>query len=156
MWRHDKVLFLDLDETLILRSLTPTSHSFSLTICDPSGTPTTIYFKVRPYAFEFLKNMSLCFDLILFTAAEENYAKAFFDFFNERANNVLKEYLCRDFCIKAYKNIFFKDIRIIRSRDLKDMVLLDNSAYSFGPLVSNGIPIMSYDGSDEDMELKYV
>jgi CTD small phosphatase-like protein 2 len=87
------------------------------------------------------------YDLVLFSASEDAYSKAFFEYFNGKTDNGIKEYLSRDYCIQAYKNIFFKDLRIIQSRSLKDMVLLDNSAFSFGSLIDNGVPIMTYDCS---------
>ena len=36
------------------------------------------------------------------------------------------------------------------------MILVDNSVFSFGVLVENGVPIMRYDCSDEDRELEGV
>lgn len=36
---------------------------------------------------------------------------------------------------------------------MKDIVIVDNSAYSFGFNVNNGIPILSFYDSKEDIEL---
>ena len=47
-----------------------------------------------------------------------------------------------------------KDLRIFNNRDLKNVVLIDNAAYSFACQVENGIPIVSYYKGDEDRELK--
>lgn len=45
-----------------------------------------------------------------------------------------------------------KDLRII-SRDLSQVVLVDNHAHSYGFQIENGIPIIDYWG-DDDFELK--
>ena len=48
-----------------------------------------------------------------------------------------------------------KDLRVIGNRDLKDMVIVDNSVYSFAFQIDNGIPIIPFykDPNDEDVEL---
>lgn len=46
-----------------------------------------------------------------------------------------------------------KDLRIIRNRELKDMVIVDNSVYSFAYQIDNGIPIIPFyhEQTDEEM-----
>ena len=47
---------------------------------------------------------------------------------------------------------FIKDLRILQ-RDLKDIVIVDNLAYSFGYQINNGIPIISWYDNNSDKEL---
>ena len=43
------------------------------------------------------------------------------------------------------KNGFFiKDLRIIANKQLKDIVIIDNLAHSFGFQIENGIPILEW------------
>jgi len=52
------------------------------------------------------------------------------------------------------KNGFFiKDLRIIKNRDLKDMVIVDNLLHSFGLQIDNGIPILEFIDNKHDTEL---
>ena len=52
------------------------------------------------------------------------------------------------------KNSFYvKDLRIL-NRNLEDVVLVDNAAYSYAAQTSNGIPILPYYRGSEDSELK--
>lgn len=46
-----------------------------------------------------------------------------------------------------------KDLRVIGNRDMKDMVIVDNSVYSFAFQIDNGIPIIPFykDPNDEEM-----
>lgn len=37
-----------------------------------------------------------------------------------------------------------KDLRVIANRDLSEMVLIDNSVYSFAYQLSNGVPIVPF------------
>jgi hypothetical protein len=48
---------------------------------------------------------------------------------------------------------YVKDLRIIENRDMKDMVIVDNSVYSFAFQIDNGIPIIPFynDPNDEEM-----
>jgi TFIIF-interacting CTD phosphatase-like protein len=42
-------------------------------------------------------------------------------------------------------NFFIKDLGIIQDRDLKDMVIVDNSIVSFAFNLDNGIPIEGFE-----------
>lgn len=48
--------------------------------------------------------------------------------------------------------MYIKDLRVI-NRDLKDMVLVDNAAYSYAFQLDNGIPILPYYHGSQDYEL---
>jgi CTD small phosphatase-like protein 2 len=55
------------------------------------------------------------------------------------------------------KNGFFiKDLRIIKNRDLKDMVIVDNLLHSFGLQIDNGIPILEFIDNKDDKELEHL
>ena len=52
------------------------------------------------------------------------------------------------------KNGFFiKDLRIIANKQLKDILIVDNLAHSFGFQIENGIPILEYHNDQNDCEL---
>ena len=48
---------------------------------------------------------------------------------------------------------YVKDLRIIANRRMEDMVIVDNSVYSFAYQIDNGIPIIPFyhEQSDEEM-----
>ena len=46
-----------------------------------------------------------------------------------------------------------KDLRIIKGVDLKDIILIDNSMYSFTAQLTNGILINSFYNDKNDIEL---
>lgn len=49
-----------------------------------------------------------------------------------------------------------KDLRIIRNRSLSDIVLIDNSVYSFAYQVENGVPIIPFYDDKNDDELYHL
>ena len=49
--------------------------------------------------------------------------------------------------------LYIKDLRIFHQKSLADIILVDNSVYSFAFQLDNGVPIVSYynDKKDEEM-----
>jgi CTD small phosphatase-like protein 2 len=82
----------------------------------------------------------------VFTAASKDYAKAIVDKLNKR-KPFIKDILHREHCLETKKGRFIKDLRIIKNRSLKDIVLIDNLVESFCLQINNGIPILEFNGS---------
>lgn len=61
--------------------------------------------------------------------------------------------LYRSNCVLTPRGTFTKDLRIFGNRDLKDIMLVDNSVTSFLPQLQNGIPIVPYFQDGKDIEL---
>jgi CTD small phosphatase-like protein 2 len=49
--------------------------------------------------------------------------------------------------------MYIKDLRVIRNRELSQMVLVDNAAYSYYFQLDNGIPIIPFYNNRKDCEL---
>ncbi len=64
--------------------------------------------------------------------------------------------LYRDQCLETREGVFIKDLRIVKNRSLKDMVIVDNAVYSFGLQLDNGIPILPYYDDKNDEELLHL
>ena len=52
--------------------------------------------------------------------------------------------------------VYVKDLSIIGDRNLKDIILVDNSIISFAFNLSNGIPIKAFVGESQDEELLFM
>lgn len=46
--------------------------------------------------------------------------------------------------MQTEEGVYIKDLRIIKNRNLKDVVIIDNAVYSFGFQLDNGIPILPF------------
>lgn len=154
-----KTLFLDLDETLIHASLDPQVRLENRFVIEAPPTsdgkgPRTmeITFTVRPYCLEFLRSVSRFYELYIFTASNQDYAKAAMDFFNARGANIVG-FLAREACLKTSLGIYIKDIMRITNRAPSQMLLVDNLTHSFGHMIDNGIPVVEFVGDQADTEL---
>ena len=107
---------------------------------------------VRNNAFSFLQNVSKYFDVGIFTASVKEYADAVISFLDPE-NKLIKFRLYRNNCINFNNSFYVKDLRIFKNVDLRNIVLLDNSIYSFAAQINNGILINSFFNNKNDEEL---
>lgn len=145
-----KTLVLDLDETLIHSSMTPFPNRTNIVLQISIGPDNyTIYSIQRPFVEEFFNEMSLYFDIILFTASLEQYSSPLLQFIDK--NKVIKHVYNREYC-KYFEGCFFKDLSII-NKDYKDLIIIDNNPASYSFNKENGIPIKSWFDDPNDNEL---
>ena len=150
--KKQKTLIFDLDETLIHCNEDQSIKSdIKIPITFPTGEKIEAGINIRPFAFEILEQMSEFFEIIIFTASHSCYANPVIDFLDRK--KVVKKRLFRDHCSQIAPGLFTKDLRVILGRDLKDVVLVDNAAYSFLAQVYNGVPILPYYKGKKDKEL---
>lgn len=111
--------------------------------------------KIRPFVREFLKRMKEHYEILVFTAACTAYADAVVKELDPE-----KKYISyifdRSFCLETKNGFFIKDLRIIKNRDLKNMIIVDNLVHSFGFQIENGVPILEWTGDKNDKELKHL
>jgi CTD small phosphatase-like protein 2 len=91
----------------------------------------------------------------VFTASEQIYADPILNFIDPE-NKFFQFRLYRDSCVPMSQGTFVKDLRILRNRDLKDLVIIDNSVYSFAFQLENGVPIIPYYSGNNDDELYHL
>lgn len=155
-----KTLVLDLDGTLICNTRKANSQftenlpqsELVTTFYAHSGTTRGVLsFYVRPYVAKLLKTLKLYYEIIVFTASTESYGKAIVEYLDPK-NCCIQYLLHRSHCVIT-KNWIIKDLRVIGRRELKDIIILENSIISFAANLDNGIYIPSYEGDSADQEL---
>ena len=146
-----KTLVLDLDETLVhstTKKAFPNRKNIILHM-KIRNINYTIYVILRPFLEVFLHEMSLCYDLYIFTASLSHYSKNLIEIIDK--NKVIKQVLNRENC-KFIKGLYLKDLSIFK-RDLKDIIIIDNNPLSYTLNKNNGIPIPSWIDDPNDKEL---
>jgi len=104
---------------------------------------------------EFLKIISKYYEVFVFTASSDVYANLIIDILDPHSKYI-KGILFRNHCLQTKKGIYIKDLRIVKNRELKNMVIVDNNAHAFALQLENGIPILEWKGDKNDRELKYM
>ena len=126
-------LVLDLDETLI--------HYFQV---DDDGK-----WLIRPYTEKFLAELSQYYEIVIFTAALQNYADWVIDQIDP--DNYIKYRLYRQHAL-PWGSIYIKDLTRI-GRDISRMIIVDNVAENFQLQPDNGIYISSWFDDVNDVAL---
>lgn len=92
---------------------------------------------------------------MVWTAGVQDYADPILDQIDPD-KQFFKKRMYRTECVRA-DQFFIKDLDIILDREKANMVIVDNSILSFAFDLSNGVPINSYIGNeDEDKDLLYM
>ena len=89
------------------------------------------FVKIRPYAEEFIKLVSQFYEIIVFTASTKDYADAIIKLLDPK-DKYIDFVLTRKNCMKTKKQYYIKDLRILKNRHLKNIIIVDNLVHSFG------------------------
>ena len=150
-----KTLILDLDETLVHCEFNPVRSKIPSKIVSfyDEDIDETVQVSVilRPGVLDFLREAKKYFQIGIFTASVKSYADSVLSILDP-ANDLFDFRLYRESCIKVGR-AYVKDLRIFK-REMKDLILVDNSLYSFANQLSNGILISSFYDDPADNELE--
>lgn len=107
-----------------------------------------------------MEELNKYYEVIVFTASHSCYANPVIDYLDPERKFV-KARLFRYYFLSFLKNrencsqlaagVYTKDLRIIQNRKLEDLILVDNSTYSFILQLDNGIPIIPFYNNKHDM-----
>lgn len=86
--------------------------------------------KMRPFLDMALDFLAKFYEIVVFTAGTQDYADAALDFIDPN-RQIIKHRLYRQHCVNPCHGVYVKDLRIIADRDIKDIILVDNSIISF-------------------------
>ena len=119
-----------------------------------SDTPIDIQINMRPGLLDHLRELRKSYQLVSFTASDQIYADTILDYI-EKDGELFSARLYRQHCVETPFGLI-KDLRIIANRQMKDMILVDNSALSFAFNVTCGIPILPFFDDESDEELRHL
>jgi CTD small phosphatase-like protein 2 len=151
--QNKKTLILDLDETLIHADFDVNWSEHDHTVYfHYEGHQVSVPIIIRPGVFQFLEKIAEIFEIYIFTASKKEYADAILNFLDPE-NKIFAKRFYREHCINFKNRIFIKDMRIFADRKPENLIILDNSLYSFSNQLSNGILINSFYSDKDDREL---
>ena len=145
-----KTLVLDLDETLVHSQFGPFDIPSDVVInIEIENEIHDIHVLVRPGVKEFLEKISKKYEIVIFTASISKYAGPLLDILDK--NKLCSYRLFREHCT-LINSSFVKDLKKL-GRDLKDVVIVDNSPMAYLLNNDNGLPILTWFDDKDDREL---
>ena len=145
-----KTLVLDLDETLVHSQFLPNSIPSDLILkIDIYNQLQDIHVLIRPGVQNFLKKLGKLYEIVIFTASISKYASPLLDIIDK--DNICSFRLFREHC-SMMGVTYIKDLNKL-GRDLKDVIIVDNSPLSYSLNKENGIPISTWFNDKKDKEL---
>jgi len=139
-----KTLILDLDETLVHSTIKPVTHHHLTVDVMIDGVSCKFYVIKRPHVDYFLKRVTECFDVIIFTASMKQYADPLIDQLDSK--RMVKGRLFRESCLVKEGN-FIKDLTLI-GQDLTSTIIIDNSPIAYSHNKENALPIDNWMGEN--------
>jgi len=136
-------LVLDLDETLVRSNTEPrpdVTYDMSLSV-HIDQLPVRFYVKKRPYLDLFLRNVSLWFEVIVFTASLAAYADPLLDRIDHL--HVIQKRYYREHCTVTKAKRHVKDLSRLE-RSLSRLVIIDNTPCAYSMHEANAVPITSF------------
>jgi len=147
---NKKTLVLDLDETLVHSGFIPFDCPSDVIIqIELENEIHDIHVLVRPYVKEFLEAMSKRYELVIFTASISKYANPLLNIIDKKGHCPFR--LFREHCT-LINTAFVKDLTRL-GRDMKDIIIVDNSPVAYALNQYNGFPIQSWFEDKNDTEL---
>jgi len=144
-----KCLVLDLDETLVHSSFKPIPNPDFIIPVEIEDQVHKVYVLKRPGVDQFLQRLGPMYEIVIFTASLSKYADPVLDLLD--TTRVVHHRLFREACTN-YKGNFVKDMSRL-GRDIKKVLIIDNSptSYMFHP--ENAIPCETWYDDEHDTEL---
>mgnify|MGYP002778968918 CR=1 FL=1 len=153
----EKLLILDLDETLIYATETRLEHPPNFTLFENTEQPYFVY--KRPHLETFLEFCFAKFEVAIWTSSSEDYARGVVD-------NILTSLQkpvfvwARTRCTyqrnpETYEYEWLKNLTKLKRRGykLENVVMVDDTPTKLAKHYGNLVPVKSFEGNDLDNEL---
>ena len=151
-YEHKKTIVFDMDETLIhCNESVDQPHDLKITIKFSKGETAEAGINIRPGAVEILQALKGHYEVMVFTASHQCYANEILDYLDPEGE-LIHHRLYREHCSLTDSGYYVKDLRIL-GRPMRDVLLVDNAAYSYAYQLDNGVPILPYFHGSTDYEL---
>jgi Dullard-like phosphatase family protein len=152
MVKSDKLLILDLDETLIYATAEPLirNHDFMID---------RYHVYVRPHVSHFLEACLNLFTVGIWTSATADYAEEAINHIFGNPSRLAfvwsRERCTRRLDTESQEIHFVKNLKKVRQLgfSLDQVVIVDNDPHTFADNYGNGIPIIAFHGAPDDDEL---
>lgn len=144
-----KCLVLDLDETLVHSSFRAVQNADIIISVEIEGEDHQVFVRKRPGCDEFLLRVAELYEIVIYTASMSKYASPLLDQLDP--HRVCHWRLYREACTRLSAG-YVKDLSRL-GRDLKHVIIIDNSPICYSMQPDNAIPIQTWRDDVNDREL---
>mmetsp|Transcript_79396 Transcript_79396/g.184238 ORF Transcript_79396/g.184238 Transcript_79396/m.184238 type:complete len:335 (-) Transcript_79396:97-1101(-) len=144
-----KTLVLDLDETLVHSSFRLVHAADIVITVELEGEHHRVFVRKRPGVDQFLAQVAQLYEVVVYTASMSKYANQLLDQLDKE--RVVSFRLFREACTRM-PNGYVKDLSKL-GRNLKDVIIIDNSPTCYTLQPHNAIPIKTWRDDPNDREL---
>lgn len=110
------------------------------------GRPIQVFVLIRPGVQFFLQKLASIYEIVLYTASMSIYANPLVDTLDQ--DSLIPMRLYREHCF-SFQGSYIKDLSLL-ARDMKDVIIVDNSPNAYFFHNENAVPILSwYDDPDD-------
>ena len=145
--KNKKLVIFELENTLV----SSLGENFLNEINNNKG------INIRPHLKSSLDLIKKDYNIVIYSSSKKDYVDKILDFLDPE-HNYFNYRLYREHCFKFIidnKIYFTKNLNVFKNIcPLKDIVIVDCSVIGFGFFLENGIPIVPYYDSKEDVELE--
>lgn len=149
-----KTVIFDLDETLIHACDMSSASQINIQILIDHVNSVNYGLLIRPHTMQCLQRAKDLYEVVLFTASEEKYARSIINYLDPD-HTIFDHCLFKNSCINV-NGFWVKDLRIFANRQMKNLVIVDNFMPSYLFQLENGIPISTWTGEFYDKKLLHV
>ncbi|KAL5721204.1 hypothetical protein ACHQM5_013792 [Ranunculus cassubicifolius] len=146
--QEKKLLVLDMDNTLMYSSQVSFGEGEDDLVFTLVEGGSNYYVKLRPGVRFFLEKVAEMFDVMIFTAADKDYADKIIDFLDPENTLISRRAYYDDFvehgCVKDMSKL---------ERDLAKVAIIDDIPQNYQLQKDNGIPIKNWSNEPDDEEL---
>jgi len=109
-------------------------------------------YKIRPNAIEFLEALSEVYELVIYSSRKFTVVHEVGDILDPKGT-LFVQTLSRRSCYLTKSKKFLKDLKLIKNRNLKNMLILDYKPQSFSKSPENGVIMLHWNGDEFDDQL---
>lgn len=144
-----KILVLDLDETLVHCSFHQPPHFDATVPIEIEGATFDVFVQKRPFVDQFLAEVLPHFYVVIFTASLAQYANPIIDLICPGLPT--SQRMFRESCT-FHEGLLVKDLTIFEA-PLERVIIVDNNPCSFMMHPENAILSVTWEGEQDDSEL---
>lgn len=140
---------LDLDETLVHSQFKKPEHCDLQLTVHLNQQEILVFVQIRPGYQQFMKLLAPHYEIVVYTASLRQYADPLLDLIDPEGLCTARLY--REHCTLV-GNCHVKDLQNL-GREMSDVLIIDNSPYSYRLDHPNAVPITSWYDDLSDVEL---